>query len=80
MNIVAAAGRINGPVRATMIVASVALDTCHLTSDDLTDVIVEEGDKFVVLRSPETAEHDADYRELGRFATLTEAEAFLADQ
>lgn len=63
-----------------MIVASVALDTCHLTSDDLTDVIVEEGDKFVVLRSPETAEHDADYRELGRFATLTEAEAFLADQ
>ncbi|MFZ3349599.1 MAG: hypothetical protein WA268_01860 [Xanthobacteraceae bacterium] len=49
-------------------------------SDDLTDVIVEEGDKFVVLRSPETAEHDADYRELGRFATLTEAEAFLADQ
>jgi hypothetical protein len=49
-------------------------------SDDLTDVILEEGDKFVVLRSPETAEHSADYRELGRFGTLAEAEAFLATE
>jgi hypothetical protein len=30
------------------------------------------------LWSPETPEHQADYRELGRFATRAEAEAFLA--
>jgi LmbE family N-acetylglucosaminyl deacetylase len=49
-------------------------------SDDLTDVISEEGDKFLVLHSPETAGHHADYRELGRFATRAEAEAFLASE
>jgi hypothetical protein len=46
--------------------------------DELTEVISEEGGQFVVFRSPETAEHDADYRELGRFATRAEAEAFPA--
>jgi hypothetical protein len=48
-------------------------------SDDLTEVVSEEGGEFVVLRSPETAEHYADYRESGRFASRTQAEAFLAD-
>lgn len=47
-------------------------------SDDLTGVINEEGGAFVVLRSPDTAEHYADYSELGRFATRADAEAFLA--
>ena len=47
-------------------------------SDDLTEMVVPEGDKFIVLWSPETAEHTADYRELGRFTTRAEAEAFLA--
>jgi hypothetical protein len=47
-------------------------------SDDLTEMVVPDGDKFVVLWSPETAEHTADYRELGRFTTRAEAEAFLA--
>lgn len=47
-------------------------------SDDLTDVIVEKNGQFVVLWSPETAEDRADYRELARFVTRTEAEAFLA--
>ena len=46
-------------------------------SDDLTEVISEESGVFVVLRSPETAEHYADYCELGRFASRAEAEAFL---
>ncbi|MFY9694406.1 MAG: hypothetical protein WAK35_11750 [Xanthobacteraceae bacterium] len=46
--------------------------------DELTEIIAEEDGEFVVLWSPETAEHDADYRELGRFTTRTEAEAFLA--
>jgi hypothetical protein len=49
-----------------------------LESDDLTEVIAPDDDEFVVLWSPETAEHDADYRELGRFPTRAEAEAFLA--
>jgi len=47
-------------------------------SDDLTEVISEEDGEFVVLRSPETAGHYADYYELGSFATRAEAEAFLA--
>ena len=48
-----------------------------LKSDDLTEVIQREGRTFVVLWSPETAGPDPDYRELGRFATRNEAEAFL---
>lgn len=54
----------------------------HMTpydSDDLTGVISEEGGQFVVLRSPDTAEHYADYREIGRFPTRAQAQAFLAD-
>jgi LmbE family N-acetylglucosaminyl deacetylase len=47
-------------------------------SDDLTEIIQWRGDKFVVLWSPETAEHHPDYRELGRFTTRAEAKAFLA--
>jgi hypothetical protein len=47
-------------------------------SDDLTAMIVPDGSDFIVLWSPETAEHQADYRELGRFTGRAEAEAFLA--
>lgn len=47
-------------------------------SDERTEIISEEDGQFVVLWSPETAEHDADYRELGRFGTRAEAEKFLA--
>jgi len=53
----------------------------HLTpfkSDDLTTVIKRNGNAFVVLWSPETAEHDPDYRKLGTFSTLEKAEAFIA--
>ena len=46
-------------------------------SDDLTEVVVREGPKFVALRSPETAGHYPDYCELGRFSTRREAEASL---
>lgn len=58
-------------------------DARHMTpheSDDLTEVICRDGNKFVVLWSPETAEHEPDYRELGRFDTRAEAEAFLASE
>jgi hypothetical protein len=46
-------------------------------SDDLTEIISEEDGAFIVYWSPETAEHDADYREIGRFPTRLEAEKFL---
>jgi hypothetical protein len=46
------------------------------TSDDLTEVIEWRGDAFIVLRSPETAEHDPNYGEIGIFSTRAEAEAF----
>jgi hypothetical protein len=48
------------------------------TSEDLTTLIEKDGDRFVVLWSPETAEHDPDYRELGRFATEEQAIIFLS--
>jgi len=47
-------------------------------SDDLTEVIERRGRDYVVLWSPETAEHDPSYCELGRFPSLKQAEAFLA--
>jgi hypothetical protein len=50
-----------------------------IASEDLTELIGQEGAEFVVLRSPETAEHDPDYCELGRFPTRAKAEAFLAE-
>ena len=36
-------------------------------SDDLTDVIEKRDGEYVVLRSPETAEHQPAYRKLGSF-------------
>jgi hypothetical protein len=47
-------------------------------SDELTEVIDEDQGEFVVLWSPDSAEHQPDYRELGRFPTREEAERFLA--
>jgi hypothetical protein len=44
-------------------------------SDDLTEIILREGDEYVALRSPESAGHDPDYCELGRFKSEVEAEA-----
>ena len=47
-------------------------------SDDLTEIIIKDGDEFVVPRSPETAEHCANYQKLGQFPTLAAVEAFLS--
>lgn len=47
-------------------------------SDDLTELVEAEGSIFIVLRSPDTAEHDPDYEEIGRFPTRAKAEEFLA--
>ena len=53
----------------------------HMTpfkSEDLTEVIEQREDAFIVLWSPETAENRPDYRELGRFQSRKAAIAFLA--
>ncbi|MEH2529418.1 putative nucleic acid-binding Zn-ribbon protein [Bradyrhizobium sp. AZCC 1588] len=55
-----------------------ARDMTPYESEKLTTLIEQEGKEFVVLWSPETAEHDADYRELGRFPTREKALEFLA--
>ena len=47
-------------------------------SKDLTEIVKEDGNEFVALRSPDSAEHNPDYRELGRFPTRAEALAVLA--
>ena len=52
----------------------------HMTAydaDDLTIIVKQDGSEFVVLRSPESAGHCPNYRELGRFTTRRKAEAFL---
>ena len=46
-------------------------------SDDLTVIIEDRGGEFAVLLSPETAEHDPDYRKLASFATEAEVEQFV---
>jgi hypothetical protein len=48
------------------------------SSEDLTTLIEKSNDNFVVLWSPETAEHTPDYRELGRFVTEQQAIDFLS--
>jgi len=47
-------------------------------SEELTTLIEVEGKEFVVFWSPETAEHDPDYRELGRFPSREKALEFLS--
>ena len=49
-------------------------------SDDLTHVIEQRGDRFVVLRSPDAAEHSPDYFEMASFTTRQEAEHYLANR
>jgi hypothetical protein len=38
-------------------------------SDDLTVIVVEEGELFAVLVSPNTAEENPNYEQIGKFAT-----------
>jgi hypothetical protein len=55
-----------------------ARDMTPYESEELTTLIEEEGKEFVVLWSPETAEHEPDYRELGRFPSREKALEFLS--
>jgi hypothetical protein len=47
-------------------------------SDNLTHVIEKRGRRYVVLWSPESAEHAPDYRELGSFPTRKQAMEWLS--
>ena len=47
-------------------------------SEDLTELVEQDNGEFIVLRSPDSAEHDPGYREVGRFSSLEQAEEFLA--
>lgn len=56
-----------------------ARDMSPFSSEDLTELVLQENGRFVALRSSDVAEHDPDYQELGRFPTRAKAEEFLAD-
>lgn len=47
-------------------------------SDDLTEIVVPDGDGFVLLRSPETAEDEPAYVEIAEFATEDQANAYVS--
>jgi hypothetical protein len=47
-------------------------------SENLTEIIEQDGKEFVAIRSPNSAEHDPDYREVGRFPSHEQAKEFLA--
>ena len=38
-------------------------------SENLTELVEQDDKEFVAIRSPDTAEHNPDYREVGRFPT-----------
>jgi hypothetical protein len=54
-----------------------ARDMTPYNSEDLTELIEQDGTEFVALRSPASAEYDPDYREVGRFPNREAAEEFL---
>jgi hypothetical protein len=55
-----------------------AQDMTPFRSEDLTELIERRGEKFVVLRSADSAEDDPSYGEIGQFPTRGQAEEFLA--
>lgn len=48
-------------------------------SDDLTEVLREDHGQFVVMRSPDNAEHRPDYVALARFTSAELAMRFMVD-
>jgi hypothetical protein len=46
-------------------------------SDDLIFQVVEEEGRFVVIRSPDSAEDSPDYEEVAEFSTRDQAEAYV---
>ena len=54
-----------------------ARDMTPFDSENLSEFVTQEGDEFVAIRSPDAADHDPNYREIGRFQTRAKAEEFL---
>lgn len=54
-------------------------DMSPFDSENLTELIEQDGKEFVAIRSPDSAEDDPDYEEIGRFPTLAQAEEFFAE-
>jgi hypothetical protein len=48
-------------------------------SNDLTEIIEEREGAFVVLRSPQAAEHLPDYYKVAKFLTHEQAKSYLSD-
>jgi Histidine kinase-, DNA gyrase B-, and HSP90-like ATPase len=57
--------------------SSINQESAVWQSDDLTELIRPRDGGFVILRSPDTAEHSPDYYEVARFSTRAQAEAYL---
>ena len=53
-------------------------DMTPFKSEDLTALVEQDNGEFIALRSPDSAEHDPGYREVGRFPSREKAEEFLA--
>jgi hypothetical protein len=54
-----------------------ARDISPYGSDDLTYIMEQREGEFIVLRSPDSAEHAPDYENLASFATSEQAMAYL---
>ena len=48
-------------------------------ANELTFLVIERAHKYVVFRSPETAEHAADYMEIAEFSTRDLAEDYVME-
>jgi hypothetical protein len=57
-----------------------ARDMSPFDSQNLTDIVEQDGKEFIAIRSPNSAEHDPDYQELGRFPTHEAALEFLSER
>lgn len=54
-------------------------DWSPVESDDLTEIVCDVGDKFVVMRSPQNADDKPRYIPVASFATRALATRFLVD-
>ena len=64
-------GPTSGPARATTSARIAVRGICHRSIvRNLTDLVAQEGDEFIAIHSPRSAEHKPNYRELGRFDTI----------
>jgi hypothetical protein len=56
-----------------------ARDMVPYGAQELTFLVMRQGDVYVVFRSPGTAEHTPDYEEIGEFSTRELADAYAAE-